>query len=105
MCKISIYYPDVLGLRTKCQDLYRTISNNNYDKIILTETWLCDSIQYSELCDNNVYHVFTSDRNCSAIKKKIGGGTLILVKHSFNAYARHEWCNSAGMGNHPKFLT
>lgn len=78
------------GLRTKCLDIYRNIIACEYDIIILTETWLCDSILDSELCDAS-YDIFRSDRNLTLTNKKTGGGSLILVKSALNAAVRPEW--------------
>lgn len=47
-----IYYQNVRGLRSKTLTFYRNLSLVSYDIIILTETWLNDSVFDSELFDS-----------------------------------------------------
>lgn len=49
---LNIYYQNVRGLRTKCNELRLSVLNNNYDVIILTESWLHSGIFDAELCDD-----------------------------------------------------
>lgn len=87
---LLMYYQNVRGIRTKCYDLYLSILANNYDVIIITETWLCDGIHNSEFCDQR-YEVFRCDRNHILTGKSTGGGVMICVKKELSAYHRDEW--------------
>lgn len=59
--EISVYYQNVRGLRTKTSDFRYEVSTNNFDLIALTETWLHDGINSSEVFTND-YNVFRHDR-------------------------------------------
>lgn len=79
---MSVYYQNTRGLRTKCNEFYLNLLNNNYDLVCLTETWLNDSINSSEFFSHN-YTVFRRDRETSASTKKMGGGCLIAINSNF----------------------
>lgn len=79
---MTVFYQNVRGLRTKLQDVYLESHNLNYDVIILTETWLLDSIPSSELfCPS--YSVYRRDRDSSTSLKQRGGGVLIAVRSDY----------------------
>ncbi|KAK9758999.1 hypothetical protein QE152_g331 [Popillia japonica] len=79
---LTVFYQNVRGLRTKLQDVYLESHNLNYDVIILTETWLLDSIPSSELfCPS--YSVYRRDRDSSTSLKQRGGGVLIAVRSDY----------------------
>lgn len=63
------------GLRTKLCDLRFALScmAEDYDVIILVETWLNDSIKDAELGFNN-FNVFRMDRNSDNSVYLRGGG-------------------------------
>lgn len=81
---ISIYYQNVRGLRTKIDDFYAAASDQEYDVIILTETWLHDAINSVQLFGHD-YTVYRKDRNPDISGKSRGGGVLIAVKNSLNS--------------------
>ncbi|CAH2096742.1 unnamed protein product [Euphydryas editha] len=81
---LNIYYQNVRGLRTKTTDFKQSLMCNNFDIIITTETWLCDSIFDRELADNR-YDVFRQDRNLKSSNKKTGGGVMTLVRCGLDA--------------------
>lgn len=56
----------------------------DYDIVIITESWLLSSINDSEIADDR-YDIFRRDRNYTKTGQRFGGGVLILVKRSFNA--------------------
>lgn len=87
---VSIFYQNVRGLRTKCLELFNNILLNNYDILIITESWLQDDILNSELCDNR-YEAFRVDRNLSATEKRTGGGILVFIRREIDAYLSNEW--------------
>lgn len=84
---INIYYQNIRGLRTKTHNFYRQLSLENYDIIILTETWLNESVCSAELFDDR-YIVYRRDRNNS---KKDGGGVLIAVLKSIKSKRLIQW--------------
>lgn len=71
----SIYYQNVRGTRTKTDTLYTNILTEDYDIIVLTETWLNSDIHNGEIFDNR-YDVVRKDRSSG----KLGGGVLIALK-------------------------
>lgn len=71
--KISIYYQNCRGLRTKLHTLFYNILVNCYDIIILSETWLIPSISDSEVVDSR-YQLYRCDRDRVATGKDDGGG-------------------------------
>lgn len=72
---ISVYYQNVRGLRTKSNNFYINTLANNFDIIMLTETWLTESIYSSELFTDH-YNIFRKVRNY-----KRGGGALIAIRN------------------------
>lgn len=50
--ELKIYYQNTRGLQSKCHNFYRQVACENYDVIILTETWLSGSVMSSELVDS-----------------------------------------------------
>lgn len=78
-------YQNVRGLRTKTSDIYSSIASENFDIILLTETWLCSDIDSSDLFDNR-YIIFRKDRNSATSSFKRGGGVVIAVKNCFEAF-------------------
>lgn len=77
-----MYYQNVRGLRSKTIDFFNNIVCNDYDVIVLSETWLNNSIFDLELFDNR-YIVYRRDRETTGFHSfKNGGGVLIAVaKH------------------------
>lgn len=75
---ISVYYQNCRGTRTKLNTIYLNILSNDYDVIVLTETWLIPAIHDRELIDQR-YMVFRCDRDFIATNKEEGGGLLIAV--------------------------
>ena len=76
---LSVYYQNVRGLNTKISDFYTNVHLENYDIILLTETWLTASTTSSMLFPAH-YNVFRCDR-----QGKRGGGVLIAVNSKLNA--------------------
>lgn len=91
---VKIFYQNVRGLRTKADFFYVSVLQNDYDIIIITESWLNDSVFDYELFDHR-YNVFRRDRSstCSYRTKKDGGGVLIAVKKSFDVVRKTD-CES-----------
>ena len=68
------------GLRTKTHDFYCSLLQEDYDIIALTETWLVNEINNSEIFDKR-YDVIRKDRDN---KKKRGGGVLLALKKNIH---------------------
>ncbi|KAJ8914267.1 hypothetical protein NQ315_010999 [Exocentrus adspersus] len=58
---IRIYYQNCRGLRTKTNIFYTNLLSEDYDLLLLTETWLTSDVMDSELFDER-YEVFRKDR-------------------------------------------
>jgi hypothetical protein len=88
---LIVYYQNTRGLRTKCTEFRQNLSLNYYDIVVISETWLQDSFFDGELC-NGGYDVFRRDRDLDTCGKSTGGGVMILVKSSLEAWrgAAHE---------------
>lgn len=85
---LTIYYQNVRGLRSKTRELLMAVNRNNYDIIILTETWLRDGIFNGEILDDR-YKLFRRDRDATTSSKSDGGGVLIAIKKSSNYFLTH----------------
>lgn len=88
--KLSIYYQNVRGLRTKCLTLYNNILSSEYDVLCFTETWLQDDILDTEICDSR-YSVFRCDRDLISTNRSTGGGVMVCVRRDLCASLRLEW--------------
>jgi len=77
---LQVYYQNVRGLRTKTNELYASILAEEYDLIVLAETWLTDGFHNAELFDNR-YHVVRADRSYG----RRGGGVLVAAEESEHA--------------------
>lgn len=80
--KLSVYYQNVQGLKTKVNRFKSNVLSNDYDVILLCETWLTDEYGDSELFDSR-YAVYRQDRDRFLVGKKDGGGCLIAVKSDY----------------------
>lgn len=88
--KVSIYYQNCGGLRSKLVDLRLNILNSNYDVIVLTETWLVAGVTDSEVIDDR-YVLYRKDRDSRTSCKRDGGGVLIATKRSIASNRRLDW--------------
>jgi len=77
---VSIFYQNVRGLNTKTDEFYVNNISNNYDILIITETWLQSDICDSELFGNN-YNVY----RCDSSDNKKRGGVLIVIKRGYTS--------------------
>lgn len=84
MDKVSIYYQNCRGLRTKLNTLYTNILSECYDIIILSETWLVPQICNEEFIDSR-YCVYRCDRDRLATGKLDGGGVLVAIRRELQA--------------------
>lgn len=73
-------------MRTKTVDLFKNIICNDFDVIVLTETWLNSGVTDNELFDSR-YIVYRRDRESSGFHtKKEGGGVLVAVSKRLKSF-------------------
>lgn len=89
--RLSIFYQNARGLRTKSLEFTQNILCNVYDLIVITETWLYDGIRDSEVSDGR-YDVFRFDRDLKINTKSTGGGVMIMAKTEFGAQRCVDYC-------------
>lgn len=82
LMNFKVFYQNVRGLKTKSVDFMRSVISNDYDVIVLTETWLNEDISSSELFDDR-YCVYRDDRDFAATSKRDGGGCIIAIKAKY----------------------
>lgn len=75
---LTVYYQNCRGMRTKLKTIFFNIMSNSYDIIILTETWLNNSIYDEEFMDQR-YILYRCDRDLKLTQKSDGGGVLVAV--------------------------
>lgn len=76
------YYQNVRSLNNKLWYLTCNVSCNNFDHLILTETWLNADVLDSELGLFN-YNAFRCDGNGLTNSCSRGGGVLICVRNTY----------------------
>lgn len=110
--ELKFYYQNTRGLRGRIvRNLKQNITLANFDCISLTETWLHDGIESSEIFDET-YNVFRADRtvekyNTLKINKPdllpednlTGGGCLIALKKNISALRLTRWENEVPFDN------
>lgn len=90
---LKIYYQNVRGLRTKSHDFLANVLLNNYDLIILTETWLTPDFKDAEYFYAS-YIVYRRDRVGAGGGGVRGGGVLIAVRSGLRVRRRSDWCST-----------
>lgn len=80
-------------MKTKISDFYCACLCENYDVVVLTETWLSSEIFSEDIFDDR-YTVFRTDRNVNNSAKKIGGGVLIAVNKCYKSLLIQLDCNT-----------
>ena len=81
-----IYYQNSRSIRGKLDTIYQNVLSMNFHVIVLTETWLNESVLDAEVFDGR-YQIFRRDRHSGTFSEgKEGGGVLIAVCKSINAY-------------------
>lgn len=85
-----MYYQNVRGLRTKTHNLYMNALSQDYDILVLSETWLNDSVFDNELLDNR-YNVYRRDRQDCLLSKREGGGVLVAVMNKYEVLRKPKW--------------
>ena len=69
------------SLKNKLPDLYTVIDKNNYDLILITESWLNSSVPDHLLVNSRDFSVFRTDRSQGSIDCQ-GGGVCIISNNS-----------------------
>lgn len=82
---LDIFYQNVRGLRTKSLEFYRNLLKNNFDIILITETWLTTGVLDGEVCDSR-YDLFRLDRNYVLTNTTRGGGVMVLVRRELEGF-------------------
>jgi Reverse transcriptase (RNA-dependent DNA polymerase) len=80
--KISIFYQNTRGLRTKTTEVFNSVAQSEFKIFAFTETWLDASVGSSELFSSN-FNVFRSDRNFAVSDTTRGGGVLIAAHQEY----------------------
>ncbi|XP_058456962.1 thioester-containing protein 1 allele S3-like [Malaya genurostris] len=75
---VLLYYQNVGGMNTCLTDYLLACSDECFDIIALTETWLSDSTLSTQAFGTN-YEVFRGDRNPCNSSKSFGGGVLVAI--------------------------
>lgn len=89
MSNITIYYQNARSIRGKLIELQLTSLSCNYDVIVITESWLNESVMDAEILNDN-YVIYRRDRCTSDSSKHEGGGVLIAVLKSLNSTRKFE---------------
>lgn len=84
MAKLRIYYQNARSIRGKLNDLYLSSLKVDYDIIVITETWLNDSVLDAEVLNDN-YRIYRRDRESTSGSKLDGGGVLIAISNKINS--------------------
>ena len=83
-----MYYQNVRGLKTKLSELRLSLAMSQYDVIVLTETWLDETVSDGELSFDG-YQIHRCDRDFAATGKSQGGGVLICVRFGIDCEVLH----------------
>lgn len=81
---LQVYYQNVGGLNCCVDEYLIACSDESYDVIVFTETWLNDRTLSSQIFGSN-YDVFRTDRSPNNSLKSSGGGVLIAVQRHLKA--------------------
>lgn len=92
-----IYYQNFRSLNTKTH-IRSNFPAADYKLIALTETWLDDDFNSSEIFDDT-FVVHRSYRNREQTNKKTGGGCLVALKSDVSGIRITEWENELPIEN------
>lgn len=84
---LSVYYQNCGGIRSKLEELYLNILSNNYDIIVLAETWLLPGIMDTEYIDDR-YTVYGRDKDTHTSDKCKGGGVIVALRSDYVGFRR-----------------
>ncbi|WP_206737888.1 hypothetical protein, partial [Klebsiella pneumoniae] len=72
---LTLYYQNARGLRSKTHTFYVNACELAFDIIVVTESWLNDSVKNAELFPSN-YNVVRCDRKFDTVARTMGGGVV-----------------------------
>ena len=75
---LEVFYQNVRGLKSKTKSFYLNVLQQHNDLLLLSETWLNNTVYNSELFDSR-YKIYRKDRDFKQKGKKDGGGVLMAV--------------------------
>lgn len=75
--KFRIFYCNAGGMSTKLVEFYAAITCNDYEAIVITETWFKPTHHDAEICPPG-WSIFRKDR-----EGRQGGGVMIICKDEF----------------------
>lgn len=90
----TIYYQNTRGLRSKTHTFLASAWELLFDIIVVTESWLDDSIANTELLPPS-YSVVRCDRKFSLTNRSAGGGVFVALSDGIN----YEICDVSVMGS------
>lgn len=74
---VMVYYQNARGLNMNIDNFYNNVTSSHYSCIVITESWLNDSMSSSEVICEDTFNVYRADRS-SQYKSK-GGGVLVAT--------------------------
>lgn len=74
-----MYCQNVRSLRGKGQEFFASSSQQEFDVVGVTETWLTEDFHNGEYFSDD-YHVFRRDRNFAIVGGERGGGVILAVR-------------------------
>lgn len=83
---LNVAYQNVRGLNTKTDIFLNAVNltSDEYEVVVLAETWINDNVYNSELFASD-FVVYRKDRDSEATRKVKGGGVLIAVKSYYRS--------------------
>lgn len=82
---INVFYQNVRGLNSKSDVFYSNVVANEFDVILITESWLSPSVHSSELFDSR-YKVIRKDRDPLISGKSRGGGVIMAFNQKLKMH-------------------
>lgn len=83
--KLSVFFQNVNGLRSKLEMLRQSLSHSVYDLVVvLMESNLTEDINSVELGFFN-YRVYRSDRSIISRQKTSGSGVIVAIRDGFES--------------------
>uniref|UniRef100_A0A8D9F2N7 Endonuclease/exonuclease/phosphatase domain-containing protein n=1 Tax=Cacopsylla melanoneura TaxID=428564 RepID=A0A8D9F2N7_9HEMI len=89
--EIEIFYQNIRGLRSRTNEFYINVLNQEHDILAIVETWLHPGIFDSEIIDSR-YQVFRQDSDQSVTGKELGRGLLLAIRADLQPVLKPDWC-------------
>lgn len=95
---LKCFYQNTRGLRSKIVGLRNRLTLKNFDIVCLTETWLCDGIDFESIFDET-YITYRADRtvhtytraNDQTNEDLMGGGASIAIEKNIYTNRLRHW--------------